>query len=92
MVFSGRRVLLLPEKLSTEYTFGGGGRATVKVRLRTTYEAGTGGKVWDATPILAKWALAQPAVWRGQDVHELGAGLGQPDLALAHLSTTMLVH
>ena len=89
MVFSGRRVLLLPD---TEYTFGGGGRESVKVRLRTTYEAGTGGKVWDATPILAKWALAQPAVWRGQDVHELGAGLGQPDLALAHLSTTMLVH
>lgn len=55
----------------------------VEVELQMTTEAGTGGKLWDATPILAEWALQHRDLWRGRVVHELGAGLGLPGLALA---------
>lgn len=55
----------------------------VEVELQMTTEAGTGGKLWDATPILAEWALQHRDLWRGCVVHELGAGLGLPGLAIA---------
>jgi predicted nicotinamide N-methyase len=78
--FGGRFVARDAAKLRRRVQLAGG---RVSVELQATTEGGTGGKLWDATPILAEWALQHKDLWRGRVVHELGAGLGLPGLAIA---------
>ena len=78
--FAGRLVSREAAELRQRIELRGGQLA---IELQTTAEGGTGGKLWDATPILAEWALAHADMWRGCAVHELGAGLGLPGLAIA---------
>lgn len=78
--FCGRFVPRDTAKLRRQVQLMGG---QVEVELRMTTEGGTGGKLWDATPILAEWALRHRDLWSGRVVHELGAGLGLPGLAIA---------
>lgn len=78
--FGGRSVPLDPADRRRRVQLMAG---RIEVELQITSEAGTGGKLWDATPILAEWALQHRDIWRGRIVHELGAGLGLPGLAIA---------
>jgi predicted nicotinamide N-methyase len=55
----------------------------IYIRELSICDGGIGAACWDAAIILARWIYSRPEVFAGQEVVELGAGVGLPGITAA---------